>query len=506
MHFGLHLYVIHDLAKGKGDECVWQTMTARFASIDVNTTRCMPTNVEAEAALLGAVLLNNAAWHAIGPNLHTEHFWEEIHRRIWDVASTLIREGRVASPLTLKTYLGDHDLGAGMTVPHYLARLAADATTIVNAPDYARMVTELHARRALIAVAAELDAQAHDPPPDTLVERLIERAEGALMEVRTRALAQTAITRIDAVAAADELLAKVDRIRAGEAVPLGVTTGIPGIDQDTKGMRPGDLWVVAGRTSMGKTIMAIALARAAARSGAGTILFPFEIGKEQAAARILSDLAYSPRAPLGYGCILAGEVNEEDRWRLDDARARLAEMPLVFDAADGATLATISARVRSEREKMTKQGVKLGVVILDYLNFIGAGDRYRGNRPAEIGEISIGLKRLATSLGICVVLLAQVNRLTEQRDDKRPGIADLKDSGSLEQDADVVVLMYRDSYYIERSPAYLKGEPEAVVRANDARNEIEVIVAKNRIGGTRSHKLWCDVPCSIIADQARGGL
>ena len=470
------------------------------------STRQLPTNVEAEQALIGAVLVNNAAWHAIGPGLAAEHFAEKIHRRIWDVASTLIREGRVASPLTLKTYLGDHDLGAGTTVPRYLARLAADATTIVNAPDYARMVTELHARRALIAVAAELEAQAHDPPAGTPVERLIEGAEAALMGVRTATLSQSATTRIDAVAAADELLAKVDRIRAGEAVPLGVTTGIPGIDQDTKGMRPGDLWVLAGRASMGKTIMAVALARAAARSGAGTILFPFEIGKEQAAARILSDLAYRSRAPIGYGRILAGEVDEEDRWRLDEARARLAAMPLVFDAADGATLATISARVRSERDRMAKQGIKLGVVILGYLNFISAGDRYRGNRPAEIGEISIALKRLATSLGICVVLLAQVNRQTEQRDDKRPGIADLKDSGSLEQDADVVVLMYRDSYYIERSPAYLKGEPDAVVRANDARNEIEAIVAKSRIGGTRSHKLWCDVSCSIIAAQARGGL
>ncbi len=470
------------------------------------TTRQLPTNVEAEQALIGAVLVNNAAWHAIGPGLSAEHFAEEIHQRIWDVTSTLIREGRVASPLTVKTYLGDHDLGDGLTIPRYLARLAAEATTIVNAPDYARMVSELHARRALIGVAAELEAQAHDPPAGTPVERLIEGAEGALMEVRTRALAHTATTRIDAIAAADELLVKVDQIRAGEAVPLGVTTGIPSIDQDTKGMRPGDLWVLAGRASMGKTIMAVSLALAAARSGAGTILFPFEIGKEQAAARVLSDLAYSSRAPIGYGRLMNGEVNEEDRWRLDEARARLAAMPLVFDAADGATLATISARVRSERERMAKQGVRLGVVILDYLNFISAGDRYRGNRPAEIGEISIGLKRLATSLGICVVLLAQVNRMTEQREDKRPGIADLKDSGSLEQDADVVMLMYRDSYYIERSPAYLKGDPEAVVRANEARNEIEAIVAKSRIGATRSHKLWCDVSCSIIAAQARGGL
>ena len=465
-----------------------------------------PANVEAERAVLGAVLINNDAWHAIGPRLSAEHFTEEIHQRIWDIASTLIREGRLASPLTVKTYLGDHDLGGGLTIPRYLARLAAEATTIINAPDYAAMVAELHARRALIGVAAEIEAQAYDPPAAMRVERLIEGAESALMDLRTRSLSHSATTRITAVDAADELLTKVDRVRAGETVPMGSTTGIPSIDLDTKGMRPGDLWVLAGRASMGKTIKALALARAAARSGAGTILFPFEIGKEQAVARVLSDLSYSPRAPIGYGRILNGDVDEEERRRLDEARARLATMPLVFDAADGATLATISARVRSERDRMAKQGVKLGVVILDYLNFIKASDRYQGQRHNEIGEISIALKRLAASLGICVVLLAQVNRQTEQREDKRPGISDLKDSGSLEQDAEVVVLMYRDSYYLERSTAYQKGEPEAVVRANDARNEIEVIIAKNRIGATRTHKLWCDVSCSIIAPQARGGL
>ena len=480
-------------------------MNAYVSPSGADAVRVPPHNVEAEAALLGAVLANNDAWHAIGGRLAPEHFAEEIHQRIFEVASALIRDGRVASPISLKTYLGDHDLG-GITVPAYLARLAAEATTIINAPDYARIVSDLAARRRLIAVAQEVVDVAHDAPVGHSPERILEDAEAALMDVRAKDLAHAATTRIEAARAAAELLDKVDRIRAGERVEQGVTTGIPSIDADTGGLRPGDLWVVAGRASMGKTIMATSLARAAARSGAGTLLFPFEIGSEQAAARVLSDLAYSSRAPLGYGRIMRGDVDEEGRGRLDEAQQRLAAMPLVFDASDGATLARISARVRSERDRMARRGVRLGVVILDYLNFITAGDRYRGQRPAEIGEISIALKRLASSLGICAVLLAQVNRQTEAREDKRPGISDLKDSGSLEQDADVVALMYRDSYYIERSPAYLRGEADAVVRANDARNEIEVIIGKNRTGATRSHKLWCDVSCSIISAQARGGL
>ena len=470
-----------------------------------DAVRLPPANVDAEQAVIGAVLVNNEAWHAIGGHLAPEHFTEEIHQRIWTVASTLIRDGRVASPITLQTWLGDHDLG-GITVQQYLGRLAGSATTIINARDYARMICDLATRRRLIAVAQEVVDVAFDAPVDHAPERILEDAEAAFMEVRGKELAHAATTRVEAAAAAAELLAKVDRVRAGEQVAQGVTTGIPSIDVDTGGLRPGDLWVVAGRASMGKTIMATSLARAAARSGAGTLLFPFEIGAEQAVARVLSDLAYAPRAPLGYGRIMKGDVDEEGRWRLEDAQQRLAAMPLVFDISDGATLARISARVRSERDRMGRRGVALGVVILDYLNFISAGDRYRGQRPAEIGEISIALKRLATSLGISVVLLAQVNRQTEQRDDKRPQISDLKDSGSLEQDADVVALMYRDNYYIERSSAYQRGDPEAVVRANDTRNEVEVIIGKNRIGATRSHKLWCDVSCSSIAAQARGGL
>lgn len=462
-----------------------------------------PSNVEAEQAVIGAVLVNNAAWHAIGDRLKPEHFTQEIHQRIWEVASTLIGEARVASPLTLKTYLGDHDLG-GVTVPHYLARLAANATTIVNAPDYARMVAELAVRREVLTVSAEMAAEAHDPPAGMSIEQLIERLEAAVAGVRDRSLAHTASTRVTAGDAAAALIDKVKRIRGGEKIASGATTGFPDLDHDTGGIRPGDLWIVAGRPAMGKSIIGGCIARAVARSGVGTMLFPFEIGREQAIARVLSDLAYNSRKRLGYGQILRGEVDEEGLWDIEEAQKQLASMPLVIDDADGATLAQINARVRSERDRMARAGVKLGVVVIDYLNFVKASDRYQGQRHNEIGEISIGLKRMAKALGVGVVLLAQVNRGTEGRDEKRPQLADLKDSGSLESDADVVAFVYREIYYLEKSAAYLRKDPETVARANDVRNELEVIVGKNRTGATRGHKLWIDVACSLVSAKARG--
>lgn len=469
---------------------------------DARPQRVPPHNVEAEAAFLGALLVNNDVHGRVSDFLRPEHFVEEIHRRIWEVASALIRDGCVASPVTLKTWLGDHDLG-GITVPRYLAQLAADATTILNAVDYARMLVNLAARRRLLDIAAELDAVAFDAPVNHAPERIIEAAETALMDVRSRDLAHVRTTRLDAGAAAVEVLADVDRIRSGEARDEGACTGLPSLDQDTGGLRPGDLWVVAGRASMGKSAVATALAIGAARGGAGVLFYPLEIGKGQATARLLSALAYSAHRSITYAQIMRGEVDDDERARLDDAARRLNAMPLVLDTSDSATLPAIAARVRAEHDRMARRGVRLGVVILDYVAFVNASDRYKGQRVHEVGEISVGLKQLAKSLGVCVVLLAQVNRQTENRDDKRPTIADLRDSGSLEQDADVVALLYRDNYYVERSTAYQRGEPDAVVKANDTRHELEIILGKNRTGATRSHRLWCDMGASLISARAR---
>lgn len=467
--------------------------------------RPLPASPEAEQAVIGAVLLNNEVFHAIGPRLEVEHFSEEIHRRIWEVTSTMIRDGRIASPVTLKTFLGDAEVAEGVPMPRYLARLAAEACAPVNAPDYARLIVDLHGRRQLIAVADEMREQAYDPPAAMGVESIVDGTESALSQMRTQ-LAGSRGTRVSAGDAAADLLGLVDRIRAGDAPGTGVTTGIPDLDRDTGGMQPGTLWIIAGRVAMGKTIKGITLARAAAKSGAGTLLFPFEIRPRQAAARLLADLSYFPRKPLGYGQILKGEVDDEDRWRIDDAWRRLKTMPLVIDDASRATVASIASRVRSERDRMARDGIKLGVVILDYLKFIRATDRYAGQRYLEVGEISVGLKQIAIDFDVCVVLLAQVNRTMEQQQDKRPTLSSLRESGDLEADADVVAFVYRDAYYIEQSPEFRRNNDDALLAAIQAKDQLELIVAKNRTGPTRTHHLWCDVACSTIAAHARGGL
>lgn len=469
--------------------------------------RPLPASVELEQALIGALMLNNAVLHAVGPRLEPAHFSEEIHRRIWSVATDLIADGVVANPTTLPIYLGDHEVLPGVTVRQYLARLFADAGPPIAAAEYARLIVDLHMRRQLIVAARELEAQAFDPPASLPVERIIDDTEAGLMDIRRR-FARTSETFGGAGALAARLIEKVRRVQAGEERRFGVGTGIPDIDRDTGGFQPGLLWIVGGRPGMGKTIVATNFARAAAKPGTGfgALLFSLEVPEQQIIARLLADLAYVAHRPLAFGQILRGDVTEDDLWRLDNARDRLEQMPLGIDYSSRLAVAQIASRVRREKERQAALGVQLGVVIIDYLKFITATDRYQGQRHYEVGEISAGLKQLAKDQNVCVVLLAQLNRALEGRQDRRPTLSDLRESGDLEADADVVCFVYRDAYYIEQSTEFRRQDADTLSRHIDARRELELIVAKNRSGATRSHVLWCDVAHSSIAAQARGAV
>lgn len=465
----------------------------------------MPANVELEQALLGAVLINNDAFHAACTALTADHFHEELHQRIFDVIAATVRDGRLANPVTLGASFGSGEIAPGVTVARYLARLCAEATTVIRAPAYAAELIALAGRRKLIAIADETRAAALDPPAGAGVDHLLDDAEEQLAQLRSSAPTQV-VTRGSAGAFADALLDEVDDLRAGAIAKAGVTTGVPELDRDTGGFMPGTLWIVAGRPGMGKTIMATNLARAAARSGAGTMLFSLEVPRKQLTARVLTDLSYIARKPIPYGRLLQGEADEEDMWRLRDAARRLAAMPLILDCASRLTVAQIASRMRAERLRLDKLGVKLGVVLIDYLKFVNATDRYAGQRHYEVGEISGALKALAKDMDLAVVLLAQLNRQVEGRLDRRPDLPDLRESGDLEADADVVAFVYRDAYYIERSAEYRKHDPDAISRAIDAQNQLEFIVGKNRAGQTRTHDLWVDIACSTVSAHRRDGI
>jgi replicative DNA helicase len=444
------------------------------------------------------LLINNAVLERIS-FLEARHFSEELHRRIYETASALIRDNKVASPVTLKTYLGDEDLG-GMTVGAYLGRLVAEAPGILIAVDYARNVFDLYCLRSMILAGRKLIDDAHDLPAGV---RPLEIATTAISSIQAvvEGVGENN-TRRDAGKSAAALLMQVAKIRAGEIERAGVSTGIPEIDRDTGGFMPGTLEILGARPGMGKTVFACQAALTAARSGTGAILFSLEVPEDQINARILSALTYTSRFPIQFGRILRGDIDDIEQRRLEDAQKALLDMPLVLDVAPRLSVTEISLRVKAEKKRMAKKGVRLGVVFIDYLKFVKASDRYRGQRVYEVGEISAGLKELAKSEDVCVVLLAQLNRALENREDKRPGLSDLRESGDLEADADVVAFIHRESYFIQTSAEFKAGDQAASSRFAEMQHVADIIVAKNRAGPVRSHEVWCDVSCSTLGAPA----
>ncbi len=473
-----------------------------------------PHNVELEQGFLGALLIDNCVFNGVSGFLKPENFVEEFHRRIFSVSATMIAQGRVASPVTLKTYLGEHDV-AGMTVGQYLARLVADAPPPLSGRDYGRAVHDLASRREIIAAARATIEQASDAPVDLGPAAIASEAIAALQTItETNGASQS---RIDTGAAAAALLDRAKAIKSGKLSNAGVPTGIADLDLRTGGFSQGELWVLGGRPAQGKTILGTGFARKVAEHGArlaadgnpgvGALLFSLELPEEQVVARILADIAYRPRSPITFGQIMQGTLGEADFDWLEQARVHLERLPLAIDVAPGLSVAEIASRVRAEKRRMQRRGIQLAVVVIDYLKFVKATDRYRGLRVYEIGEITGSLKQLAKAEGVCIVLLVQASRGVEAKDrrDKRPGMADLRDSSDIEADADVVAFIYRESVYLRQTPEFVRGEPETLQAYLDAEFKGEMIVAKSRSGPIGTTNIWIDAGASTFASQARGG-
>ena len=371
-------------------------------------------------------------------------------------------------------------------------------------------------RRELVAIGEDLAAVARDSSPTATCIDIACGPLEALRKVTEDAV--EADTRRSPAQSAAAVVEQARSIMRGEKRDAGASTGLPDLDSATGGFRPGELWVVGGRPRMGKTILGTGFARKVAARGAraladgelayGSQIFSLEVTEEQIVARLLADAAYSPRRPITFGQIMRGDLEEEDLWAVEDAQAKLATWPLALDVAPSLTVLEIAARVRSEKGRMAKTGVKLALVVVDYLKFVRATDRYRGNRVYEVGEITRGLKEMAKLEGVCVILLAQVSRAIDGRDrkDKSPGLADLRESGDLEADADVVLFIDRESVRVKQSPDYREGNADAINRFIDLEHKADLIIAKTRTGSERTVQIWIDAGASTFAATDRGGV
>jgi replicative DNA helicase len=429
--------------------------------------------MEAEQALLGAILVNNEAFHRVSDFLEPKHFFEEIHQHIFDLASDLIHAGKPATPVTLKTFMrADLDV-AGLTVNQYLARLAAEATTIINAEDYGRTVYDLWVRRHLIAIGEDMVNVAYDAPVDATPLSQIETVERALYELAGTGKNHSATLSQQQMAKA-ALDKAVHAYQHSGGLP-GLSTGLVDLDNLMGGLQAPDLVILAGRPGMGKTALATSIACSVARNETPVLLFSLEMSGQQLGVRMLAEKAGMPSSDL-----LRGRFKPEDFDRMKEATTTL-QHPLYVDESGGLSIAQLVTRARRLRRQ---RGI--GLIVVDYLQLLrGTTRRSTETRVQEITEITAGLKTLAKELYVPVLALSQLSRAVETRDNKRPQLSDLRDSGSIEQDADIVMFVFREAYYhTMKKPDDDKTMAAWSARAEQIHNCAEVIVAKHRHGPT----------------------
>ncbi len=475
-------------------------------ALDPELIRAPPYNADAEQTLLGALLINNAAYHRVSEFLQPEHFGNAMHGRIFTAIGKLIERGQLANPVTLKNLFDQDGALSEIGGAQYLGRLANAAVTIINAEDYGRIIYDLHLRRQLIALGEDVVNDAFRQDLDNPARDQIERAEKTLFDLATAGQSEGGFRGFDNALTDALLNAEAAFKRSGKTV--GVATGFIDLDRKLGGLHPSDLVVLAGRPSMGKTALATNIAfyaaqnyrpaaapesRKAAEDGAVVGFFSLEMSAEQLATRILAE-------ELGVSSdrIRRGDVSHEDFDKFVQASQRLAALKLFIDDTPALTVSALRTRARRLKRQ---QG--LGLIVIDYLQLLRPSSQTRAqdNRVQEISEITRGLKALAKELDVPVLALSQLSRAVEQREDKRPMLADLRESGSIEQDADVVMFIFREEYYLSREPTRRPDEAESKYseRYQEWRERLEkvhglgeIIVAKQRHGPIGAVKLRFD--------------
>ncbi len=457
------------------------TLAPRSEQENLPAYRVAPHNIEAEQELLGAMLVNNDAATKVASFLAPEHFAEPVHGRIYQAALQLIEQGLIASPVTLKTYFERDEALATIGGAGYLARLAAAATAIINAEDYGRLIYDLALRRQLIQIGEEMVNTAYDSRVDQSAAAQIEDAEQQLFTLAEKGQFEGGFQSFTASVAQSIQMIDAAFHRGGLS---GVSTGLVDLDGKLGGLHRSDLIILAGRPSMGKTALATMLAFNAAKrhldtkgeDGAVVGFFSLEMSAEQLATRILAE-----RTELSSAKLRRGEIDDEDfASKLVPASQLLAKLPLFID--DTGALSISALRTRARRLKRLHD---VGLVVVDYLQLMrGSSVRANDNRVQEISEITQALKALAKDLDLPIVALSQLSRAVEQRDDKRPQLADLRESGAIEQDADVVMFVYREEYYKRRQEPRIDSPEHAkwLAEMESIHNVAEVIIGKQRHG------------------------
>jgi len=493
----------------------------RIAESASEAPPALPQNVEAEAALLGALMIDNRLVEDIQLKLKPLHFFEPLHGRIYEAILKLTDTNRIANPVTLKPLFEADEGIKEVGGPSYLAQLTGSGAAVIGARDFAEQIYDLALLRALVGVGRELVEGALDTSEDVAPLAQIERAETELYKVAEEGGAEGKAKSFgDASKLALEMAERA--LNSGGHLS-GFTTGLDSLNTKIGGLHKSDLTIVAGRPGMGKSALGTNFAVAAAQrflrdaedgiapeksAGAPVALFSLEMSADQLATRILAEQSGITSENLRTGRITQHEFRDLAR-----AAAELQSLPLYIDDTPGLTIAAL--RTRARRLKRQKG---IGMIVVDYLQLLQGTGRGNDNRVQEISEISRGLKQLAKELDVPVIGLSQLSRQVEQREDKRPQLSDLRESGSIEQDADIVLFIYREDYYVKGvevempTPDEAASNPERRQKYEDwdakyqaVKGKAEIIVAKQRHGSTGIVRVRFDGRITKFSDAADEG-
>ena len=454
-------------------------MSASQFNLVKNQFKELPNNIEAEQAVIGSILVSNDIFDDVSIIIDNKKFYDPVHQKIFAAIENLISKGMLANPITLKNYFENDNSLAELEGHEYLVKLTKFSTTIRQAIEYSKIVYDMHIRRELIKISETMTENASNKILDLPGNKIIEDSERLLFDLAEKGSFNTSFIKFDQ--ALNYTIEMASNAFKNEEGIVGVPTGLTDLDDRLGGMHNSDLLIIAGRPSMGKTALATNIAFHAAKkiqekgTKSSIAFFSLEMSSEQLSTRILAE-----QSRIKSNDIRRGRISEEQFDKFIETSKNISELPLYIDETPAISIAAMSNRARR-----IKRLYGLDLVVVDYIQLMSAANT-RDGRVQEISEITKGLKALAKELSVPVLALSQLSRAVEHRDDKKPQLSDLRESGSIEQDADVVMFVYREAYYLEK----LEPRPATVEHAewqakmNEVSNLAEIIIGKQRHGPT----------------------
>jgi len=460
-------------------------MTSQAIKIYQNLEKKMPCNIEAEQTVIGSILVLNEIYDEINSIIDSQKFFDPIHAKIFNVIENLIAKGLLANPITLKNYFENNDGLKQLGGQEYLIKITKFSTSAKQAVDYANIVHEMHVRRELIKISETVLNDSSNKDSISSGENIIEDTEKSLFDLAERGHFNRSFLKFDS--ALKQTIEMATKAYQNDEGIVGVPTGLTDLDSKLGGMHKQDLVIIAGRPSMGKTALATNIAFHAAQNiqkkklKSSVAFFSLEMSSEQLSTRILSE-----QSKIRSNDIRRGKVAEKEFEQFIETSKNIADLPLYIDETPAITIAAIS-----NRSRRIKRLFGLDLIVVDYIQLMKSGNIRNEGRVQEISEITQGLKALAKQLNVPVLALSQLSRQVEQRDDKKPQLSDLRESGSIEQDADVVMFVYREAYYLERKEPSLGSieHAEWQQKMDDVSHLAEIMIGKQRHGPTGNVKV-----------------